>query len=115
MKQTLQALLVCAGALVLTGAAQGQDIAREMHDRTEALIQQRLDRHRPMRVSADTLTLVGDELRLAGHVRIWFDDMALFTDQAVVHRDTHRVEWSGNTRINLPRDAQPPTPRIEFR
>jgi hypothetical protein len=48
-------------------------------------------------------------------VRIWFDDMALFTEQAVVHRNTNRVEWSGKTRINLPPDAQPVPPPIDFR
>lgn len=112
--KTMHAVLVGGAMLMLTAAPQAQVSPSEVHDRTAALIQQRLDRHRPMRVSADTMTLVGDELRLAGHVRIWFDDMALFTDEAVVHRDTNQVEWSGNTRINLPRDAQP-VPRMEFR
>ena len=114
MKQTIQAGLVCGAMLMLTAAPQAQFSASGMHDRTAALIRQRLDRQRPMRVSADTMTLVGDELRLSGHVRIWFDDMALFTEEAIVHRDTNEVEWSGNTRINLPRDAQP-VPRMEFR
>jgi len=114
MKKTTQAGLVCAAMLMLTAVPRAQFSAGEVHERTAALIQQRLDRQRPMRVSADTITVAGDELRLSGHVRLWFDDMALFTDEAIVHRDRNEVEWSGNTRINLPRDAQA-VPRMEFR
>ena len=83
-------------------------------------IERRIEARQPFDLSADTITIEGDVVRLKGHVRIVLGpDMFVRTDEATFDRAARRVQLIGNVWVS--RGASPgaalprPAPGPEYR
>ena len=114
---TVPALATALGlALVTTTGALAQDNAAGRHRCLEELIQAKLQAQQPVRLSATTVTLTGDTLRLAGRATVRFDDTTIRFEEIVLNQSSKRITFVGNGTVF---NAVPPCagelPKIEFR
>jgi len=86
-----------------------------MNARLTALIRARIESQQPVQLSAETITLTGDTLRLAGRALIRFSDTSVRAEEIVVNPVTKRIDLLGTVNAFLGSDVAPPAPRIEFR
>ena len=93
-----RAVLVAAASVAV--AAGSHTVAQSGREETKlclaALIQARVESRQPVRLSARTITLTGDTLRLSGRARIWFDDVSILADEAAFDRTAKRIDLDGN-------------------
>jgi lipopolysaccharide assembly outer membrane protein LptD (OstA) len=105
-----------AAALSIAVTALAQTGMQERRACVTDLIRNRVQSQQPVRLSAEAITLTGDTLRLAGHAKVWFDDVAIQADEAIFNRATKGVELVGsvNSFFGSSSDCSVP-PRLEFR
>jgi len=82
-----------------------------------ALVQARLGAQKPVRLSAENVTLTGDTLRLTGRAKVWFDDTTVQADEIVIDQSSKRVEFKGSRKIFFGSDSPcaPPPQKIQYR
>jgi hypothetical protein len=56
-------------------------------------------------LSAETITLTGDTLRLVARATVRFDDTTIRFEEIVLNQSSKRIEFLGNSRV----------PKIDFR
>ena len=107
---------VCTATLVVVSlAAQTEPDARA---RVEGVVAGSQQAWRPIRLSADTITLTGDVLRLNGTVRIVIrPDTLTQADEVALDRGNRTADLIGKVRASLGPSAGVPLarPRIDYR
>jgi hypothetical protein len=121
MKRALTTViaLVTAG-VATTSPALAQGGAQPWNDCVATEIQERLVAQQRIRLSAQSISLDGDTLRLTGNARVRFEQTAVIAEEIVINQSTKRVEFTGVRQIYIgsgSRCAPPPSavPKIEFR
>ena len=125
MRRFASIVVVVGLALVAPSSAIAQRDRSEMNAQLVALLRARIESQQPMQLSADTITLTGDTLRLAGRAWIRFNEAAaaasplggasIRAEEIVVNPVTKKIELSGKVDAFLGSDVAPAAPRIEFR
>jgi len=128
MRRAVSVAVSLGIALLATSSATAQKDRSEMNARLAELIRARIESRQPVRLSAETVTLTGDTLRLAGRALIQFKDTgrlnapdnpdawtSIRAEEIVVNQVTKRIDLVGTVQAFLASDAAPPAPRIEFR
>jgi lipopolysaccharide assembly outer membrane protein LptD (OstA) len=118
--RTAVATVVILSLAVTTGSSSmAQRGGSEVTARLIAVIRDRLDRQQPLRLSAGSITLSGETLRLTGRAMIRFDDTSIRAEEIVLNPTTKQIELLGNVDTFLGADvvpeAAPAVPRREFR
>ena len=88
MNRTLVGRAAFSVVLAVTVPAAAQTRA----ECVAGLIQARLGAQKPLRLSAENVSLTGDTLRLAGRAKIWFDATTVQADEIVINQSSKRVE-----------------------
>ena len=113
------ALIVAAAlgiGVLAVSYATAQGSRQEMNACLAEMVQRRIQSQQPVQLSAETITLTGDTLRLSGRAWIRFNDTSIRADEAVINQATKRLELAGsvNTFLGSASDCAAP-PRLEFR
>ena len=110
-------MLIGCAAFSLTLAATLPAPAQTRPDCMAALIQARLGAHKPVRLSAEHVSLTGETLRLTGRAMVRFDDTTVQADEIVIDQSSKRVEFKGPRKIFLGGSSPcaPPPVKIEYR
>lgn len=109
-------LAVVAGLALWATPSSNARAVDSSRARLAALVQTRLASQQVVHLSADEVTLTGDNLRLVGKARVRFDDTFILADEVVINQETKKVELIGNVNAHLP--GPPPervAPRIQYR
>ena len=125
VRRPLSVAVIVGIALLASSSATAQKDRSEINARLAALIRARIESQQPLQLSAETITLTGDTLRLAGRAWIRFNDVgapaspargaSIQAEEIVVNPVTKRIDLLGTVRAFLGPDVAPPAPRIEFR
>ena len=115
MRKAVSVAVVLGIALLAISSATAQNDRSEGKARLTALIQARIEAQQPVRLSAETITLTGDTLRLAGRAMIRFNDTSIRAEEIVVNQVTKRIDLNGNVTAFLGSGVASPVPPIDFR
>jgi lipopolysaccharide assembly outer membrane protein LptD (OstA) len=115
MRRAVSVAVILSIALLASSSATAQKNSSEMNAQLTALIRARIESQQPMRLSAETITLTGDTLRLAGRALIRFNDTSIRAEEIVINPVMKRVDLLGNVNAFLGSDVALPVPPIEFR
>lgn len=108
-------LLTLLAVVVITAPIAAQTEG-ERRAETAALVEARLRASLPLELSADTITLTGNVVRLVGHARVTFDDTWISAEEMSLNQMTGQVAITGNLFVHLGRALTPKDlPRIQFR
>jgi hypothetical protein len=110
-------LAVALGMMIIVAAvstAFTQGRRAQMHTRLSAMIEARMESQKPVRLSADSITLTGDTLRLLGHARVSWDDTLIRAEEIALNQTSKHVDFVGDVNA-LIHDATLKAPRVEFR
>ena len=104
-----------AFSLVLAGTASAP--AQTRAECMAAVIQARLGAQKPVRLSAENISLTGDTLRLTGRAMVRFDDTTVQADEIVINQSSKRVEFKGPRKIYFGSESAcaPPPQKIQYR
>jgi lipopolysaccharide assembly outer membrane protein LptD (OstA) len=112
-------MVVLALAAVFAPTAMiAQTTERDQRARTTAFIERRLAAQQPVELAADTITLIGDVLRLKGHVKlVCGSDTFITAEEVTIDRSRNRVELIGNVHASWGRSSGMigDSPRIQYR
>ena len=110
-------MLVGSAAFSLVLAATVPAPAQTRPDCMAALIQARLGAQKPVRLSAENVSLTGDTLRLTGRAKVWFDDTTVQADEIVINQSSKRVEFKALRKIFLGSGSpcSPPPQKVQYR
>ena len=115
MRKAVSVAVILGIALLAISSATAQNDRLEGKARLTALIQARIESQQPVRLSAETITLTGETLRLAGRPMIRFNDSSIRAEEIVVNPVTKRIDLIGNVNAFLGSDVAPRVPPIDFR
>ncbi len=119
MRKAASVALILGIVLLAISSVTAQKDRSEMNARLTTLIRARIESQQPVQLSAETIALTGDTLRLAGRARIRFNDTSIRAEEIVVNPVTKRIDLLGTVNAFLGSDVVsdfvPPAPRIEFR
>jgi lipopolysaccharide assembly outer membrane protein LptD (OstA) len=109
--------LVSGAAFSLVFAATVPSPAQTRSECVATLIQARLAAQKPVRLSAQNVSLTGDMLRLTGHAKVWFDATTVQADEIVINQSSKRVEIKGLRNVYLGGDTScaPSPPTVRYR
>jgi len=113
------ALMIAAAsgiALMAISSARAQGSRTEMNACFTSVMRTRIESQRPMQLSAETITLTGDTLRLTGRAWVRFNDTSIQAEEVVLNQATKRIDLAGNVNASFG-SASPCArpPRVEFR
>jgi lipopolysaccharide assembly outer membrane protein LptD (OstA) len=116
MKRALIVAAVFSVGVLAVSYATAQGSRQEMNSCLAEMVQRRIQSQQPVQLSAETITLAGDTLRLSGRAWIRFNDTSIRSDEAVFNQATKRLELVGsvNTFLGSASDCAA-VPRLEFR
>lgn len=120
MQCALTAVVALINGLVAVSPISAQSSARPWNDCLATEIQDRLVSQHPVRLSADSITLAGNTLRLSGKASVRYDRTTIRAEEIIIDQSSKRVEFTRVRQIDLgsgSRCAPPPSapPKIEFR
>ena len=99
MKGALATVAALSLSLATMPAASAQDSADAQHSCLKMWIRARLSAQQPVRLSAETVTLTGDTLRMAGRATVRFDDTTIRFEEIVLNQSSKRIEFLGNGTV----------------
>lgn len=107
-------VIAAASGIALTAISSAK--AQDRRACFATLIQARIESRQPIRLSAETVTLTGDTLRLTGRAWVRFNDTSIRAEEVVLHQTTKRIDLVGNVNAFLGSGSNcGRPPRIEFR
>jgi hypothetical protein len=112
----MRAVAALVVSIVLVGLPLAAQTEQERRGEISGLIEVRLRSSLPVELTADTITVIGDVLRLKGQVKFAFDDTWISAEEATLNRAANKVTLIGNVAAHLGRELTPKNlPRIDFR